>query len=54
MDIILFLSLAVDALAIPGTGRVTDFVFAWIPRLAGAALILLIGWLVASFLGEGF
>ena len=50
---ILFLSLAIDALAIPGTGRVTDFVFSWIPRLAGAALILLMGWLVASFLGEG-
>jgi len=50
---ILFLSLAVDALAIPGTGRVTDFVFSWVPRLAGATLILLMGWLVASFLGEG-
>ncbi|HEV8441043.1 MAG TPA: hypothetical protein VGT40_23390 [Methylomirabilota bacterium] len=50
---ILFLSLAIDALAIPGTGRVTDFVFSWVPRVVGAALILLIGWLVASFLGEG-
>jgi hypothetical protein len=50
---ILFLSLAIDALAIPGTGRVTDFVFSWVPRLLGAALILLVGWLVASFLGEG-
>jgi hypothetical protein len=49
---ILFLSLAIDALAIPGTGRVTDFVFSWVPRLLGAALILLVGWLVASFLGE--
>jgi hypothetical protein len=26
---ILFLTVAVDALAIPGTGRVTDFVFSW-------------------------
>jgi hypothetical protein len=50
---ILFLTLAVDALAIPGTGRFTDFVFAWVPRAIGAALIFLIGWLVANFLGEG-
>jgi hypothetical protein len=50
---VLFLSLAVDALAIPGTPRVTDFVFSWVPRLVGAALILLVGWLVANFLGEG-
>lgn len=49
----LFLTLAVDALAIPGTGRVTDFVFAWVPTLIGAALILLVGWLVANFLAEG-
>ena len=50
---ILFLTVAIDALAIPGTGRVTDFVFAWVPRLMGAALILVVGWLVANFLGEG-
>src|SRR5262245_53031959 len=50
---ILFLTVAIDALAIPGTGRVTDFVFAWVPRVMGAALILVVGWLVANFLGEG-
>src|SRR5262249_49087076 len=50
---VMFLSLALDALAIPGTGRVTDFVFSWVPRLVGAALILFVGWLVANFLGEG-
>ena len=50
---ILFLTVAIDALAIPGTGRVTDFVFSWVPRLMGAALILVVGWLVANFLGEG-
>ena len=50
---ILFLTVAIDALAIPGTGRVTDFVFSWVPRLIGAALILLVGWLVANFVGEG-
>jgi mechanosensitive ion channel-like protein len=49
----LFLTFAVDALAIPGVGRVTDFVFAWVPRAIGAAVIFLVGWLVANFLGEG-
>src|SRR5262245_7490953 len=50
---VLFLTLAVDALAIPGAGRVTNFVFAWVPRVIGAAVILLVGWLVANFLSEG-
>lgn len=50
---VLFLTLAVDALAIPGAGRVTDFVFAWVPRILGSAVIFLVGWLVANFLGEG-
>ena len=51
--LVLFLCLAIDALAIPGTGRLTEFVFSWVPRVMGAALILLVGWLVANFLGEG-
>ena len=50
---VLFLTMAVDALAIPGVGRVTDFLFAWVPRAIGAAVIFLVGWLVANFLGEG-
>lgn len=50
---VIFLTLGVDALAIPGTGRVTDFVLSGVPRLLGAAAILLVGWLVANFLGEG-
>lgn len=50
---VLFLTLAVDTLAIPGAGRVTDFVFAWVPRAIGAAVIFLVGWLVANFLSEG-
>ncbi len=51
--LVLFLPVAIDALAIPGTGRLTEFVFSWVPRVMGAALILLVGWLVANFLGEG-
>lgn len=49
----LFATSAIDALAIPGTGRVTSFVFAWVPVVIGAALILLVGWLGANFLGQG-
>src|SRR5206468_7465290 len=30
-----------------------DFVFAWVPRAIGAAVIFLVGWLMANFLGEG-
>jgi hypothetical protein len=36
-----------------GTGRVTDYVFSWVPKLIGAALILLVGWLVANFRRRG-
>jgi hypothetical protein len=28
-------------------------VFAWVPKAVGAAMIFLVGWLVANFLGEG-
>ena len=49
---VVFATLAIDALAIPGTSRVTDFVLSGIPRVLGAALILLVGWLVANFLSE--
>src|SRR6266849_1378949 len=50
---IVFVTLGVEALAIPGTGRVTDFVLAGLPKVFGAAGILLVGWLVGNFLGEG-
>ena len=48
----LFATLGVDALRIPGTGRITDFLFLWIPSLMGSALLLMIGWLVANFLAQ--
>src|SRR5258706_2649831 len=51
--LVLFLPVAIDALAIPGTGRLTEFVFSWVPRVMGAALILLVGWLVANFPADG-
>ncbi|MCI0546542.1 MAG: hypothetical protein L0027_04595 [Candidatus Rokubacteria bacterium] len=49
---LLFATLAVDALAVPGAGRIASFLFAWIPALLGAMLILLMGWLGANFLGQ--
>ena len=50
---LLFATLAVDAMAVPGTERVTAFVFVWLPTALGALLILLIGWLLAHFLAQG-
>src|SRR4030095_17220454 len=43
-------TLAIDALAIPGTGRVTDFILYSVPRVLGAALIMLIGWVSLNIL----
>jgi hypothetical protein len=48
----LFAVLGVDSLRIPGTWRITDFLFLWIPSLVGAALLLLVGWLAANFLAQ--
>lgn len=49
---ILFLTSAVDALAIPGMARVTAFLFSWVPRAIAAAVIFLVGWMMANFLRE--
>jgi len=48
----LFAVMGVDALRIPGTWRLTDFLFLWIPSLIGAALLILVGWLAANFLAQ--
>jgi hypothetical protein len=45
-------TLALDALAIPGARRVTDVFFLWVSGALGAALLLLIGWMVANFAGQ--
>ena len=45
-------TLALDALAIPGARRVTDLFFLWFSAALGAALLLLVGWLVANFIGQ--
>lgn len=48
----LFAMMGVDALRIPGTWRITDFLFLWIPSLIGSALLVLVGWLAANFLAQ--
>jgi hypothetical protein len=48
-----FASLAIDALGVPGAGSATAFVFAFLPPLFAAVLIVVVGWLVANFLSQG-
>ena len=47
---VIFASLGIDAL---GVGRATAFLFAFVPPLFAAVLILAVGWLVANFLSQG-
>jgi hypothetical protein len=51
--LLLFAALAIDAMAVPGTGRITALVLVGLPTVVGALLILLIGWLVANFAAQG-
>lgn len=50
---ILFASVGVDALALPGAPGATALLVSFLPPLFAAALILLVGWLVANFLSQG-
>jgi hypothetical protein len=50
---ILFASVGVDRLALPGAPGATALLVAFLPPLFAAALILLVGWLVANFLSQG-
>jgi hypothetical protein len=47
---ILFASVGVDGLALPGAPGATALLVTFLPPLFAAALILLVGWLVANFL----
>ena len=49
----MFASAAVDALARPGRPLATALLLSFLPPLFTAALILLVGWLVANFLSQG-
>lgn len=51
--LLLFAALAVDAMAVPGTGRVTALILVWLPTVIGAMVIFLVGWLVANFMAQG-
>jgi hypothetical protein len=50
---VVFASAAIDGLAVPGAPLATALVVAFLPPLFTAALILLVGWLVANFLSQG-
>jgi hypothetical protein len=50
---VLFASLSIDALGVPGAGSATAFLFAFLPPLFAAVLIIVVGWLVANFVSQG-
>ena len=50
---ILFASVGVDQMALPGAPGATALLVSFLPPLFAAALILLVGWLVANFLSQG-
>jgi hypothetical protein len=50
---VLFASVGIDGLALPGAPGATAMLLAFLPPLLAAALILLVGWLVANFLSQG-
>ena len=44
--------MGIDALALPGAPAATGIMVQLLPRLLAAVLILVVGWLVANFLGQ--
>jgi hypothetical protein len=50
---VVFASVGVDSLALPGAPGATAFLVSFLPPLFAAALILLVGWLVANFVSQG-
>ncbi len=50
---VLFASLGIDALAAPDTRTGTTFLIAFLPPLFAAVLIVIVGWLIANFVGQG-
>lgn len=50
---ILFASVGVDRLALPGAPGATALLVAFLPPLFAGTLILLVGWLIANFLSQG-
>jgi len=50
---VLFTSLGIDALGLPGNTGATAFLLAFLPPLFAGLLILVAGWLIANFLSQG-
>jgi Conserved TM helix len=50
---VVFASVGVDSLALPGAPGATAFLLSFLPPLFAAVLILVVGWLVANFLSQG-
>jgi hypothetical protein len=48
----IFATMGIDALALPGAPAATGIMVQLLPRLLAAVLILVVGWLVANFLGQ--
>src|SRR5437870_3558312 len=49
---VIFATMGIDALAIPGAPGATGVLLRVLPRLLSALLILVVGWLAANFLGQ--
>jgi Mechanosensitive ion channel, conserved TM helix len=49
---VIFATMGIDALAIPGAPGATSMLMRFLPRLLSALLILVVGWLAANFLGQ--
>jgi hypothetical protein len=47
-----FATMGIDALALPGAPRATEMLVALLPRLVTGALIVVLGWLAANFVGQ--
>src|SRR5207244_13534635 len=50
---VVFATMGIDALAIPGAPGATRTLMRLLPRTLSALLILVVGWLAANFLGQG-
>src|SRR5439155_194659 len=49
---VIFATMGIDALAIPGAAGATSMLLRLLPRLLSALLILVVGWLAANFVGQ--
>jgi len=49
---VIFATMGIDALAIPGAPGATSMLMRFLPRLLSALLILVVGWLAANFVGQ--